>query len=445
MRLSATSATIVLLLSCLWTVFVPASAQELPSKWYFGKGYNDKVSKNWAKDGIVATDCGQGILKVVKADGSAPDSSLVIKNKPVAGPVSAGDCLLFEFPKTKLEAGSFVEFDLTFSAEEGAPSEWIFEYFDGDWISGGKYKVYGNTFENSYQATSVLETAQLKNAVDGTLRLRMRTLKSKKIKTKKPAAHKGFVVLYNHAFLGAYVQDLGTVAPKDTLNLLYIGNSFTYYTSSAAMLKEIAWNEGHYIDLKLSIKGGARFHRHLGFAITDDAINKGNYDMAILQEHSLGPAAIGKDKNSEYLQHSKDLAAKILAKSPDCKFLVEFRTSATAKNNFYDCGDMKTYVKYTLKGTRRIAKAIGGEISNISDAFFLAQKERSDFDILAADGSHPSKYGAYLKSCVNYLTIYGKPFGQSPADCGIEPEIAAYLRSVAERVVLKKHNKTNFQ
>ena len=437
MSLSRFSAIFCTILAFLWTANIIVSAQEVPSKWYFGKGYNDKLSKNWANDGIVATDYGKGILRIVKADGTPVDSSLVIKNKPIAGPVSAGDYILFEFPETKLDAGSFVEFDLTFSAEEGAPSEWIFEYFDGEWVSGGKYKVYGNTFETSYQATSVLETAQFKNAVDGTLKLRMRALKSKKIKTKKPAAHKGFVVFYSHAFLGAYAQNLGTVAPKDTLNLLYIGNSFTYYTSSAAMLKEIAWNEGHYIDLKLSIKGGARFHRHLGFAITDDAINKGNYKLAILQEHSLGPAAIGKDKNSEYLQHSKDLAAKILTKSPDCKFLVEYRTSATAKNNFYDCGDMKTYVKYTLKGTKRIAKAIGGDISNISDAFFLAQKERSDFDILAADGSHPSKYGAYLKSCVNYLTIYGKPFGPSPADCGIEPEISAYLRSVAERVVLK--------
>ena len=437
MKLSRFSALFCTILAFLWTANIIVSAQELPSKWYFGKGYNDKLSKNWANDGIVATDYGKGILRIVKADGTPVDSSLVVKSKPIAGPVSAGDYILFEFPETKLEAGSFVEFDLTFSAEEGAPSEWVFEYFDGEWVSGGKYKVYGNTFETSYQATSVLETAQFKNAVDGTLKLRMRALKSKKIKTKKPAAHKGFVVFYSHAFLGAYAQDLGTVAPKDTLNLLYIGNSFTYYTSSAAMLKEIAWNEGHYIDLKLSIKGGARFHRHLGFAITTDAINKANYDLAILQEHSLGPAAIGKDKNSEYLQHSKDLAAKILAKSPDCRFLVEFRTSATAKNNFYDCGDMKSYVKYTLKGTKRIAKAIGGEISNISDAFFLAQKERSDFDILAADGSHPSKYGAYLKSCVNYLTIYGEPFGPSPADCGIEPEIAAYLRSVAERIVLK--------
>ena len=437
MKLSRFSALFCTFLAFLWAANIIVSAQELPSKWYFGKGYNDKLSKNWANDGIVATDYGKGILRIVKADGTPVDSSLVVKSKPIAGPVSAGDYILFEFPETKLDAGSFVEFDLTFSAEEGAPSEWIFEYFDGEWISGGKYKVYGNTFENSYLATSVLETAKFKNEVDGTLKLRMRALKSKKIKTKKPAAHKGFVVFYSHAFLGAYAQDLGAVAPKDTLNLLYIGNSFTYYTSSAAMLKEIAWNEGHYIDLKLSIKGGARFHRHLGFAITTDAINKANYDLAILQEHSLGPAAIGKDKNSEYLQHSKDLAEKILAKSPDCKFLVEFRTSATAKNNFYDCGDMKTYVKYTLKGTKRIAKAIGGELSNISDAFFLAQKERSDFDILAADGSHPSKYGAYLKSCVNYLTIYGEPFGPSPADCGIEPEIAAYLRSVAERVVLK--------
>ena len=67
MRLSATSATIVLLLSCLWTVFVPASAQELPSKWYFGKKYNNDIHANWAKEGIKATDFGQGLLKVIKA------------------------------------------------------------------------------------------------------------------------------------------------------------------------------------------------------------------------------------------------------------------------------------------------------------------------------------------------------------------------------------------
>lgn len=419
------------------TLCLDVSAQELPSKWYFGKGYNNNISENWAKDGIIATDYGQGILKVVKADGSVPDSSFIVGRKPIAGPVSIGDCILFKFPNTRLEAGSFVEFDLTFSAEEGAPSEWIFEYFDGEWIAGDKYKVYGDNYEKTYQPTSVLETVRLKNAVDGTLKLRMRALKSEVIKTTKPAAHQGFVVLYDHAFLGAYVQNLGTVAPKDSLNLLYIGNSFTYYASSPCMLKEIAWNEGHYIDIKTSLKGGATLHQHLKFDITDDAINSGGFDIAILQDHSANPVALGKDKNHKCIEPTVELAEKILAKSPDCKFIVEFRTSATAKNNFYRCGDMETYTKFTLRGTKRMAKAIKGRLSHISEAFFIVQKERTDFNILAPDGAHPSKYGAYLKSCINYLTIYKKPFGTSPADCGIEPEIASYLRSVAERVVLK--------
>ena len=438
MRLTVTSRLICLILSYLFAVLTPTHAQELPSKWYFSKKFNSEISSDWSIEGITATACGKGVIKVVKADGSPIDSATTYKNKAIAGPVNVGDYILFEFPQTNIDAGSFVEFDLTFSAEEGAPSEWILEYFDNEWTQGRKYKVYGSSFENSYQPTSILETVRFKNNIEGNLKLRMRALESRPVEADKPSTHKGFVAIYNYAFLGAYVQELGNIAPKDTVDLLYIGNSFTYYTSSPCMLKEIAWNEGHFINIKASLKGGARFHQHLKFNITDDAINCGNFDLAILQEHSERPVRLGQDKKDECLQHTKSLAEKILANSPDCKFIVEFRTSATKKNNYYGCGDMETYTKYTLRGTKRMAKAIKGRLSYISDAFFIAQKERSDFNILAADGSHPSKYGAYLKSCVNYLTIYGEPFGSSPADCDIEPEIAAYLRTVAERVVLKK-------
>ena len=107
MKLSRFLTTFCTILAFLWTANIIISAQELPSKWYFGKGYNDKLSKNWANDGIAATDYGKGILRIVKADGTPVDSSLVVKSKPIAGPVNAGDYILFEFPETKLEAGSF--------------------------------------------------------------------------------------------------------------------------------------------------------------------------------------------------------------------------------------------------------------------------------------------------------------------------------------------------
>ena len=86
-----------------------------------------------------------------------------------------------------------------------------------------------------------------------------------------------------------------------------------------------------------------------------------------------------------------------------------------------------------------MAKAIGADhtlVSNIVKAFSIVRKERADINLFAADERHQNLLGSYLKSCVNYLTLFGEPFGENPADCGVEPELARYLRSVAERAAL---------
>ena len=234
---------------------------------------------------------------------------------------------------------------------------------------------------------------------------------------------------------------LGTAVPSDTLKTIYLGNSFTYYCSSPALLKEIAWNEGHYIDMTTSLKGNAYFSQHLKFNTTEDAIGRGNFDLAIMQEHSKGPVTVGisKKTGAKYLDSAEILAEKIRVKSPDCRFIIEYRSSTTAKNDFYGCGSLDKYNKMTLRGTKRMAKAMGGaELSHITEAFMIVRRDRPDVVILAPDGTHPSMLGAYLKSCINYLTIYGEKFGTNPANCGIDPEVAAYLRSVAEKVVLAR-------
>lgn len=420
-------------------------AQELPSKWYFGKAYHKNVSKSWRSEGVaVATDYGKALLRAVKADGSQPDSCIFFRYRPMAGPIAAGDCLVMEFPKTNLPAGSFVEFDMTFAAEEGAPSEWVFEYLDGgEWISGNTYKVYGSPFEKCHQYTSVLETVRLKNAADGTLKMRMRALESKPVKALTDAASraKGYVVLQTHAFLGAYAQNLGTAAPKDTTRVLCIGNSFTYYCSCPALLKEIAWNEGHYLDLVAALKGGQNFGQHCNLDITADAIARGGYDLAILQDQSQGPARLAQDRKQhrQTLDNALALAGKINASSPGCKFIVESTWSYAGKNE--DFGGFDTHKKFgnlNYKGSKMIASSLdGAEVSLIHAAFALVRKERPDINLYAPDVKHQSLFGSYLKSCVNYLTIFGESFGESPADCGLDSEIAAYLRTAAERTVLK--------
>lgn len=420
------------------------SAQELPSKWYFGKKYHRNISKSWRNDGVaVATDYGQALLRVVKADGSRPDSCIFHRYRPMAGPMQAGDCLVMEFPQTNLPAGSFVEFDLTFAAEEGAPSEWIFEYLDGgEWISGNIYKVYGSPLEKCYQCTSVLETVRLENAADGTLKMRMRALESKPVEPLCDAAPraKGYVVIQTHAYLGAYAQDLGVRQPKDTTRVLCLGNSFTYYCSCPALLKEIAWNEGHYLDLVAALKGGQNFGQHCSLNVSSDAMVKGGYELAVMQDQSQTPARLAQDRktNRESLENAVALAGKIRTESPGCKIIVESTWSYVGKDGEYGgFGDHRTFEKLSLKGSRIMAKAIGNaEVSHIAEAYALVRKERPDINLFAADNKHQNLLGSYLKSCVNYLTIFGEPFGDKPADCGIDHGVAEYLRTVAERVVL---------
>ena len=78
----------------------------------------------------------------------------------------------------------------------------------------------------------------------------------------------------------------------------------------------------------------------------------------------------------------------------------------------------------------------GAEVSPIGEAFEVVYNENKAIRLFDTDSKHQSHYGAYLKACVNYLVITGEPFKGKVADCVVEPEKAAYLRRVAEKVVL---------
>ncbi|MBQ9962315.1 MAG: SGNH/GDSL hydrolase family protein, partial [Alistipes sp.] len=76
-------------------------------------------------------------------------------------------------------------------------------------------------------------------------------------------------------------------------------------------------------------------------------------------------------------------------------------------------------------------------------AWQIVMHERPDINLYHKDNHHQSYAGSYLAAAVAYLTVYGEKFGSNPADCKLKAETAAYLRSVAERVVLngEKWNK----
>ena len=418
-------------------VCVGADAQNL---WVFSKKNVDKYRNTWTKEHYVpATYCGKGKITAKDAQGNDMQRYEIAGDKPVAGPFKAGDSFIIEVPAEKVPAGSFLDFNMTFAIENGAPMDWILQVKDGGkWSQGKIFRCYGPASGSSHKHTSVYETFRLEHPSDGMISFRVQALDGY-VRPSKGAEKEGGAMFVAGSYLGLLVNDYGTQAPKDTLKVLAIGNSFTYYCGSPVMLKEIAWHEGHYIDISAALKGGWTMAKHLSLPTTNDMVAEGDYDYMHLQDQSLIPAKVGRDPKGMH-QQIRDMAAmatKVRTTSPGCKAIVEC-TWAYWKNDFGGFKSLEDFDKNGKKGAKILAKAVeDAVVSPISEAFRIVRDERHDINLYHTDKHHQSVYGSYLKSCVNYLVLYGKPFGSSPADCNLDPQVTAYLRSVAERVVLK--------
>lgn len=239
--------------------------------------------------------------------------------------------------------------------------------------------------------------------------------------------------------LALSVAMLAQAQMQDTLRVLCIGNSFTFFSDSHLKLVEIAGSQGHYIDMTAAYVGGYTFNRHLRDDQSIRAFERTGYDCVFLQDQSQMHARFATDSKrwNLVLEDTKELTERIRMYSPKAHIWLEC-TWAYSAFNCGGYGTMENFDRLLQNGAKAIAKKCDVDVSPIGKAFAIARAERPDINLYFPDEKHQSDYGTYLKSCVNYLLIYGQPFTANASDCGMNPEWCSYLRKVAEKVVLKK-------
>jgi hypothetical protein len=200
---------------------------------------------------------------------------------------------------------------------------------------------------------------------------------------------------------------------------------------------EIAFAEGHKIEMFGHFKGSQTFEDHLALELTTVAINMGKFHYAFIQDQSSAHANYASDATTyeSTLTNSQALKDKIIAKVSTCKVVLENTWSFPA-SSYGGFTSYENFDNLLLTGTKSIAQSIGSQVSPIGQAFKKVRADYPQIQLYDDDNKHQSPYGAYLKACVNYLVMYGEPFGDSPADCGLNPTHTALLRKAAEAVVL---------
>lgn len=434
----------------------------LPARWEYNADYIAPEVKLWQDSHISYASSGKGkdlaTITFVGAGKSNPvfcDETHYKRSLAISGAFK-DDYYLFSVPVKDLPAGTAVDFMVTMGASgPDAPKYWVLEYLeDGVWKSAPdlktaledpsvKYSFYVKYF-SSYQHTTFVQGITLDKAISNSeLQLRVRVAADINGSGGALTGSTARVYIAPFEFKSCTITAYPGIAQKDEIKLGILGNSFTHYHASAWKLKEIARSQGHEIRMRVFVKGSQSFANHLTLERSQEVYKEGDYDFALLQETSTTHSSYFNAASQQIYKDCFDLTEKFRdtapAKGTTC--ILE-NTWAFPKSSWQGYGSIDAFSDALTGGALQLGAKTNCWVSPIADAFRKAFAQGIT-DLWYTDSKHPNANGAYLKSCVNYLVLYGQKFDSAASDCDLEPATASKLRQIAEEVVLG-HESTYF-
>jgi len=249
--------------------------------------------------------------------------------------------------------------------------------------------------------------------------------KMKKALTLKSCLLSGCVFIILSAFSTFPVYAEKKTSP---LRILFIGNSYIYVNELPKVLTNMARTAKPKVNIQtvdLS-EGGYTLEKHLNTGNTLKVIQKGEFDIVILQEQSLRPI-YDKKKMHEAIRKLEIEIKKTEAKT------VLFMTWARAHR--------PKMIEPLAKAYMEIGKELNVEVAPIGLAWQKALQKHPNLSLHDSDKSHPNPRGTYLTACVLYATLTGQsPIGLSTGGLKeITDDQANFLQQIAWET-FKKQN-----
>jgi hypothetical protein len=217
-----------------------------------------------------------------------------------------------------------------------------------------------------------------------------------------------------------------------TLQILFIGNSFTFFNNLPGMFAELAQSGGYEVEVGMSAHGGWSCDDHSKSSETLNMIAQGDWDFVVLQEKSRYPALA--DQRAEKMYPAIRLLDESIRENGATTVL--FMTWAN-KNGLLEHGyqDYFAMQEEVQVGYLEIANELDAMVAPVGVAWQNAMLQDSQFNLWGGDGIHPNAEGTYLAALVFYATLLQQsPEGVS-YHAGLSEDVAQFLQKIAAETI----------
>lgn len=190
---------------------------------------------------------------------------------------------------------------------------------------------------------------------------------------------------------------------KDTLSILFVGNSFNYFYNLPQVVNAMsAFSDNYYLKTRHSLVGASTLYEHLNEekgTKTIDILNSESFDYVVLQHHStaaqrnfenLATPPKVKDSFFPFIKTSKKMIELIKSKNAIPVFMM---TWAYRSNPLM--------IDTISSAYNDMSEQLDVDVVPCGPLFDKARKLRPDLNLFE-DNSHPSKNGTYLNGLAFY-------------------------------------------
>ena len=242
---------------------------------------------------------------------------------------------------------------------------------------------------------------------------------------------------------------------QNEINVLFLGNSYTYVNNLPQIIKDIANNDNKIFNHESVTPGGCTLFQHVDSQNSMSKIRKGTWDFVILQEQSQLPSI-------DYYRHNamkpayKTLYDSIMHYNPNAKVVgymtwgrqyggqqcVNFGNGVYCSADFVDFNHMQDTLTVAYCENAYLTNSY---VAPVGEAWKSALKKDSSLILHSSDQSHPSYDGSYLAACVFYAVLWNEsPIGIYH-NKQIDNKKAELLQTIADDVVFNNLEKWNLK